>query len=324
MRIDTSPADVGMDDSKFGLLRQSIERDIEKGISDASIILIARYGKIVMHEAIGYSDKRKGRVAKTDDVLPVMSLTKQLVAGAVFRFIDRGQLALTTRVAEVIPEFGKRGKERVTIRQLLSHQAGLAMQHPLEDWRDGNEAYVAKICERPLEPAPEGVANYHAGAAHAVLGEIMRRLDTKKRSIHQILKEELFVPTGMADTGLTLKGRSDLLARLAPIAMRDDSPDALPPRDVEQMPKFLPKSNLWPEELSRRHMTNSALPRCSGWAERSVVFGFFHRRSSRRPPQSNPGVSFTASSWRQRKEIIPIHSRRTSVFPSLYVEREYS
>jgi CubicO group peptidase (beta-lactamase class C family) len=235
MRIDASPSDVGMDDSKFGLLRQSIERDIEKGISDASIILVARYGKVVMHEAIGYSDKRKGRVAKTDDVLPVMSLTKQLVAGAVFRFVDRGQLALTTRVAEVIPEFGKRGKERVTVRQLLSHQAGLPMQHPLEDWRDGNEAYVEKICDLPLEPAPEGVANYHAGAAHAVLGEIMRRLDTRKRPIHQILKEELFVPTGMADTGLSLKGRADLLARLAPVTMRDDSPDALPPRDVEQI-----------------------------------------------------------------------------------------
>lgn len=235
MRTDASPADVGMDDSKFGLLRQSIERDIEKGISDASIILVARYGKIVMHEAIGYSDKRKGRLAKTDDVLPIMSLTKQLVAGAVFRFVDHGQLALTTRVAEVIPEFGKRGKERVTVRQLLSHQAGLPMQHPLEDWRHGNEAYVAKICELPLEPAPEGVANYHAGAAHAVLGEMLRRLDTKKRPIHQILKEELFVPTGMADTGLSLKGRADLLARLAPITMRDDSPDALPPRDVEQI-----------------------------------------------------------------------------------------
>jgi CubicO group peptidase (beta-lactamase class C family) len=63
----------------------------------------------------------------------------------------------------------------------------------------------------------------------------MRRLDTRKRPIHQILKEELFVPTGMADTGLSLKGRADLLARLAPVTMRDDSPDALPPRDVEQI-----------------------------------------------------------------------------------------
>lgn len=235
MRIDALPADVGMDESKLELVRRSIQREVEKQVSDGSIILVARAGRIVMHEAIGYSDRRKGRMANVDDVLPVMSLTKQLTAATLFRFIDRGQLALTTRIAEIIPEFGQKGKERVTIREALSHQAGLPMQHPLEDWRDGNEAYVEKICKLPLEPAPEGVANYHAGAAHALLGEVVRRLDDKKRPIHQIMQEELFSPTGMPDTSLSLKGRSDLAKRLAPITMRDDSPDALPPRDIEQI-----------------------------------------------------------------------------------------
>ncbi|MDE5445787.1 serine hydrolase [Bradyrhizobium sp. CSA207] len=62
---------------------------------------------------------------------------------------------MTTLIAEIIPEFGQKGKERVTIREALSHQAGLPMQHPLEDWR---EAYVERICKLPLEPAPEGIA----------------------------------------------------------------------------------------------------------------------------------------------------------------------
>lgn len=233
--IDASPAEVGMDESQLVLLRKSIEKDIENGISDGSVVLVARGGRIVMHEAIGYSDKRNERKAKIDDVLPVMSLTKQLTAATLFRFVDRGQVALTTRIAEIIPEFAQKGKERVTIREALSHQAGLPMQHPLEDWRDGNEAYVAKLCQLPLEPAPDGVANYHAGAAHAVLGEIMRRLDEKKRPLHQIMAEELLQPTGMRDTALSLKGRADLLKRVAPITMRDDSPDALPPRDIEQI-----------------------------------------------------------------------------------------
>ncbi|MCR6735969.1 MAG: beta-lactamase family protein [Afipia sp.] len=234
-KIDASPADVSMDESKLILLRKSIEKDIENGISDGSVVLVARGGRIVLHEAIGYSDKRNGRKAQIDDVLPIMSLTKQLTAATLFRFVDRGQVALTTRIAEIIPEFGQKGKERVTIREALSHQAGLPMQHPLEDWRDGNEAYVAKICQLPLEPAPDGVANYHAGAAHAVLGEVMRRLDEKKRPLHQIMADELLQPTGMSDTALSLKGRADLVKRLAPITMRDDSPDALPPRDIEQI-----------------------------------------------------------------------------------------
>jgi CubicO group peptidase (beta-lactamase class C family) len=229
------PGDAGMDGYTLGLLRTSIENDIQQGISDGSIVIVARSGQIVMHEAIGHSDKRNGRVARTDDVMPIMSLTKQLTAATLFRFIDRGQLALTTRIADIIPEFGQKGKERVTIREALSHQAGLPMQMPLEDWRDGNEAYVARICEQPFDPAPAGVANYHAGAAHAVIGEVMRRLDQKRRPLRQIMAEELFQPVGMTDTALTFHDRADLAKRVVPITMRDDTPDALPPRDVEQL-----------------------------------------------------------------------------------------
>jgi CubicO group peptidase (beta-lactamase class C family) len=233
--IDAVPSDMGMDVHTLGLLRASIENDIEQGISDGSVVIVARDGKIVMHEAIGHSDKRQGRRARIDDVLPIMSLTKQLTAASLFRFIDRGQVALTTRIAEIIPEFGQKGKERVTIREALSHQAGLPMQMPLEDWRDGNEAYVARICELPLDPAPSGVANYHAGAAHAVIGEVMRRLDQKRRPVRQIMTEELFQPAGMTDTALTFQDRPDLVERAVPITMRDNSPDALPSRDVEQL-----------------------------------------------------------------------------------------
>jgi len=111
---------VGIDESKLVQLRQSIEKDIEGGLSDGSIVLVARRGRIVMHEAIGFSDKRNGRKVQTDDVLPVMSLTKQLTAATLFRFIDRGQVTLTTRIAEIIPEFGQKGKERVTIRDAES------------------------------------------------------------------------------------------------------------------------------------------------------------------------------------------------------------
>lgn len=234
-KIDASPADVGIDETKLAFLRRSIEEDIENGLSDGSVVLLARRGRIVMHEAIGCSDKRKGRKAQTSDVLPIMSLTKQLTAATLFRFIDRGQVALTTRIVEIIPEFGQMGKERVTIRDALSHQAGLPMQHPVEDWCDGNEAYVAKICRLPFEAAPEGVVNYHAGAAHAVLGEVMCRLDHKKRSLSQIMADEVLLPTGMSETSLTLKGREDLARRVAPVAMRDPSAETIPQRDIERI-----------------------------------------------------------------------------------------
>ncbi|MDE5445788.1 hypothetical protein GWG65_31150 [Bradyrhizobium sp. CSA207] len=49
------------------------------------------------------------------------------------------------------------------------------------------------------------------------------------------MQEELFAPTGTVDTSLSLKRSDDLARRLVPITMRDDSPDALPPRDIEQI-----------------------------------------------------------------------------------------
>jgi CubicO group peptidase (beta-lactamase class C family) len=234
-RIDADPADVGMDARTLALLRESIDHDIEAGLSLGSVVIVARFGKIVMNEPIGYSDRQRAREIRLDDVIPIMSLTKQLTAATLFRFIDRGQLALTTRLAEVIPEFGQKGKERVTIREALSHQAGLPISMPVEQWQDGNESYVARLCELPYEPAPDGVANYHAGAAHALLGEVMRRVDIGHRSLRQIMADELLQPTGMLDTALTLQERSDLLKRATPITMLDDSTDALPARDIEQL-----------------------------------------------------------------------------------------
>lgn len=234
-RTDAAPAEMGFDEEKLALLVSSVEQEIDGGISDGSILLLARQGKIVMHQAIGFACRKTNRTASVDDVLPVMSLTKQLTAAAVFRFIDRGQLSLTTRIAEVVPEFAQHGKGGVTILDALSHQAGLPMQHPVEDWRDGNERYVAKICEMQPEHPPAGVVNYHAGAAHAILGEVMRRTDTRQRSLTQILAEEVFDPTGMKNTALTLKGRDDLARRIAPIRMLLDSEGTIPQRDIEQI-----------------------------------------------------------------------------------------
>ncbi len=234
-RLEATPKEMGFDDDKLESMLASVQREIDGGISDGSVLLLARRGRIILHRAIGFANRKEDRALRTDDVIPVMSLTKQLTAAAVFRFIDRGQLSLTTRIAEVVPEFAQHGKGAVTIRDALSHQAGLPMQHPVEDWRDGNERYVAKICAMHPDIAPAGVVNYHAGAAHAILGEVIRRADGGQRSLTRILADEVFAPTGMADTALTLAGRGDLAKRLAPINMLLDSEGTIPQRDIEQI-----------------------------------------------------------------------------------------
>ena len=53
IKTDASPAEMGVAEAKLALLRSSIEKDIDDGLSDGSTLLVARRGRIVMHEAIG-------------------------------------------------------------------------------------------------------------------------------------------------------------------------------------------------------------------------------------------------------------------------------
>ena len=113
-----------------GRLSSAIKNDIAAEKYDGAVFVVARGGKAVIHEAIGFTDRASGRVARTDDVFLIFSITKALTAATVLTRIDRGELSLTTKAAEIIPEFGCKGKHRVTIAQLLSHTAGMSAGLP--------------------------------------------------------------------------------------------------------------------------------------------------------------------------------------------------
>jgi CubicO group peptidase (beta-lactamase class C family) len=147
--------------------------------------------------------------------------------------VDRGELALTTPVSEVLPEFGVRGKQRITVAQLLSHTAGLSTAlPPLPPEQLGDlDAFVAAVCAQPLEVVPGTVVHYSAVTAHAVLAELVRRVDGGRRRFRDILVEDVLDPLGMRDTALGL--RSDLAPRKVPVVVRDRSPGVFEPELLE-------------------------------------------------------------------------------------------
>ena len=95
----------GLDTTALARLRTAIEGDIELGRYDGAVVLVARDGEVGMLEAIGSSDRDAGRPARTDDVFRVLSVTKALTNVLVLAAIERGHFALTSKVADVIPEF---------------------------------------------------------------------------------------------------------------------------------------------------------------------------------------------------------------------------
>jgi CubicO group peptidase (beta-lactamase class C family) len=229
----SDPAELGLDPARLARLTAAIDADVAAERYDGAVVLVARGGEVALHEAIGWADRGAGRRAKIDDVFSIFSVTKALTTATVLMRVDRGELALTTPVADVLPEFGTRGKQRVTVAQLLAHMGGLpAALPPLPNEQLGDlPAFVAAACRQPLEALPGTCVHYSAITAHALLAEVVRRLDGGRRRFRDILTEDVLAPLGMRDTALGLRG--DLAKRKVPIVVRDRSPGIFEPELLE-------------------------------------------------------------------------------------------
>jgi CubicO group peptidase (beta-lactamase class C family) len=161
---------------------------------------------------------------KKDDVFVSFSIAKQLTHTLVLNRVERGELALTQRVADVIPEFANRGKENITLFHVLTHTAGLTLKLPMMDpMQVGNlEAVVQAACMSAVESVPGERVYYSGIIGTAILAEVLRRVDGGKRAYRDILAQDLFAPLGMKDSALG--ARADLASRLCPVVARDRLP----------------------------------------------------------------------------------------------------
>lgn len=230
------PREVGFDPERLKQLKRIIEEDTFKEIYDGAVFVVARHGKIVMHEAVGKTDREKNRSAKLDDVFFIMSITKQITAVSVLMAIEQGKLTLNTRVSDIIPEFGKKGKQNVTVRHILTHTSGLNSEIPYglpPEKLDNIEAVTEAISNERLLFTPGELVSYVCISAHSVLAVMVQRLDEKKRPYRQILAEDIFAPLGMSDTALGVPER--IKGRLVPVVVRDKTPGLFEPFLLESM-----------------------------------------------------------------------------------------
>jgi CubicO group peptidase (beta-lactamase class C family) len=205
-------------------LRQAIEGDVERKLYDGAVTIVGVDGKVVFKEAIGFADRHGGKPMRLDSVFPVFSISKALNAVLVLQRVERGEARLNTPVSEIIPEFGARGKQRITLGQLLSHSGGLPASFPAVpvDKIGDLDAVVTAVCDVTLEAVPGEEVSYSPIMAHAVLGQCVRRLDGGKRRLRDIAREELLEPLGMADTALG--ATPALAARAVMPRVSDESP----------------------------------------------------------------------------------------------------
>jgi CubicO group peptidase (beta-lactamase class C family) len=153
-------------------------------------------------------DAGGGRAWDGDTLVNAFSVGKGMVALLVARCVGRGELDVDRRVAGIWPEFGAAGKDTVTVRQLLTHEAGLpAVRSPLPaDAMYDHTAMAAALAAQAPWWEPGTAHGYHTNTYGFLLGEVLRRVTG--RTVGQLLRDEVAGPLG-ADLHIGLPASED-------------------------------------------------------------------------------------------------------------------
>ena len=147
----------------------------------------------------GISNKATGAPWERETMVIVYSATKGLAAMTLAIAHSRGWLDYEERVSTYWPEFAQQGKERITVRQLLAHQAGLfALDQPLGRSLIGDLDRLAIVLARQKPTWTPGTRQaYHAITLGYYESELLRRIDPQHRSLGQFFQDEIASPLGL-------------------------------------------------------------------------------------------------------------------------------
>ena len=197
-------------DSNFPRTLAALAAGSVQGLHTGVQLYISLGGEARFDGAIG--EARPGAPLRPSDLMIWLSASKPVAAVAVGRLWERGELDLEDPVALHLPEFSANGKERITIRHLLTHTAGIRLLQT--GWPEQPfEGIVAKICAMKPEPrwVPGQKAGYHHASSWFVLGALVERLSGKPFS--RYVREEIFEPLGMSDSWIGMAPESYAAAR---------------------------------------------------------------------------------------------------------------
>ncbi|MGZ5971109.1 MAG: alpha/beta fold hydrolase [Polyangiales bacterium] len=179
----------------FGPLAEQFARHLASGEEIGAGLTVFHRGRLVVDLAGGWADVEEKKPWRRDTRLVVFSVTKGFAAMALNALSDRGLLDWEAPVASYWPEFGRNGKERITVRALFQHQAGLAsLDTPLtlddciHDWPRVTRALEE---QRPRSPA---VQAYHAVTFGMFAREVFERVAGEPMG--RFLEREWFSPVG--------------------------------------------------------------------------------------------------------------------------------
>jgi CubicO group peptidase (beta-lactamase class C family) len=183
-----------------------------------------RHGELMVDSWTGDADPVTGRPVDGSTLFSIFSVTKAVTATALHVQAARGRVAYDAPVARYWPEFGRHGKDAITVHDVLTHRAGIPQMPegvtiPLMcDWEWMVEQIAAST---PLFPPGERSA-YHSLVFGWLVGELVRRTDPSARPFSQFVGEEITGPLAIEDLWFGVP--TEHTARVAVLVSDDSSP----------------------------------------------------------------------------------------------------
>jgi CubicO group peptidase (beta-lactamase class C family) len=188
-----------VDPERLAKAQAFLERAVADGAFPGAVALIALDGQVVAHWAIGHAQvEPEPRPMHLDTIFDLASLTKPLAgATAALLLLEYGAWSLDDPVARFIPEFAAKGKQDVTLHQLLTHSSGLAPWAATYAHARDPESTLRYICSLPLTYIP-GTSVAYSDLGFSMIGHLVRRVTGS--GIDAFLSRRAWAALGMLDT----------------------------------------------------------------------------------------------------------------------------
>ncbi|MFC5139804.1 serine hydrolase domain-containing protein [Actinomycetospora rhizophila] len=185
----------------FGRVRDAFVTNLSERHELGGAVCVVLDGEVVVDLWGGLRDRATGAPWDADTMTLVHSTTKGLSACVLALMHSRGLLDHDERVATYWPEFGRAGKQDITVRALLAHQAGLfGFDEPVDRDVVADLDRLAGVMERQKPAWPPGERQaYHAITLGFYENELVRRLDPAHRTIGRVLTEDIADPLGVGE-----------------------------------------------------------------------------------------------------------------------------
>jgi serine-type D-Ala-D-Ala carboxypeptidase len=209
-----TPEKVGMSAPRVRQIARLAESWVEQGVTPALVVLAARRGVVVLHEAFGrLTSEPDSPPLALDSLFPLASLGKVITATAAMILVEEGRLGLNRPVQEYIPEFVGEGKDAVMVHHLMTHTAGLnddelvayaeqrkgsiEIPPPLPTTHPLVHADLFSIYDAPLWKPP-GTEMSYSSYGYEILGDIIGRVASQP--LADFARDRIFTPLGMVNT----------------------------------------------------------------------------------------------------------------------------